>query len=67
MLNSRLMNRYWSHYATLTEDDIKVLVIDDKWFASIQSAIIGEVQRLTQALATRVQELEERYAQPLPN
>ncbi len=55
-----------AHYATLTEDDIKVLVVADKWFASIQLAIAGEVQRLTQALATRVQELEERYAQPLP-
>ena len=53
------------HYATLTEDEIKVLVVADKWFASIQSAITGEVQRLTQALAERVQELEERYAQPL--
>ena len=55
-----------SHYATLTETEIKVLVVDDKWFASIQWAIEGEVRRLTQALTARVQELEERYAQPLP-
>ena len=54
-----------AHYATLTEDEIKTLVVADKWFASIQSAIEGEVQRLTQALAARVQELEERYAQSL--
>ncbi|MCZ7568251.1 MAG: hypothetical protein M5U01_06660 [Ardenticatenaceae bacterium] len=38
----------------------------DKWFAAIQAAIEGEVQRLTQRLAARVKELEERYAQPLP-
>ena len=56
-----------AHYATLTETEIKALVVEDKWFASIQSAIDGEVQRLTQALAARVQELEERYAQPLPD
>ena len=55
-----------AHYATLTEDEIKVLVVTDKWFASVQSAIEGEVQRLTQALTGRVQELEERYAQRLP-
>ena len=55
-----------AHYATLTEAEIKTLVVKDKWIASIQSAIEGEVQRLTQALATRVQELEERYTQPLP-
>ncbi len=56
-----------SHYATLTENEIKVLVVEDKWLSSIQSAIAGEVQRLTQALAERVQELEERYANPLPD
>ena len=56
-----------AHYATLTETEIKQLVIDDKWFASIQAEITGEVQRLTQNLAERVKELEERYAQPLPD
>ena len=55
-----------AHYTTLTEDEIKTLVVDDKWIASIRSAIEGEVQRLTQVLTARVQELEERYAQPLP-
>ena len=56
-----------AHYATLTEDEIKTLVVADKWFASIHAAIDGEVQRLTQALTERVQELEERYAQRLPD
>ena len=56
-----------AHYATLTETEIKALVVENKWFASIQSAIDGEVQRLTQALTARVQELEERYAEPLPD
>ena len=55
-----------ARYATLTETEIKQLVIDDKWVATIQAAIIGEVQRLTQNLTERVKELEERYAQPLP-
>ena len=55
-----------AHYKTLTETEIKQLVIDDKWFATIQAAVTGEVQRLTQNLTERVQELEERYAQPLP-
>jgi type I restriction enzyme M protein len=56
-----------ARYGTLTETEIKQLVIDDKWFATIQEAIAGEVERLTQALAERVKELEERYAQPLPD
>ncbi len=54
-------------YDTLTETEIKQLVIDDKWFATIQASVTGEVQRLTQNLTERVKELEERYAQPLPS
>ena len=55
-----------ARYATLTESEIKTLVVEDKWFAGIRGAIDGEVQRLTQGLAGRVKALEERYARPLP-
>ena len=55
-----------ARYTTLTEDEIKTLVVKDKWFASIQAEIEGEEQGLTQHLAGRVKELEERYAKPLP-
>jgi len=53
-------------YGSLSEAEIKSLAIDDKWFAAIQTAIEGEVQRITQRLAERVKELEERYANPMP-
>ena len=62
-----LDTRVLAHYGTLTEDEIKVLVVSDKWVACIHAAIDGEVQRLTQALTGRVQELEERYEKPLPD
>ena len=61
-LNAKVLDRY----ATLTEAEIKTLVVEDKWFASIGAAIEDEIQRLTQQLTGRVKELEERYAQPLP-
>lgn len=61
-----LDKRVLARYATLTEDEIKTLVVEDKWFASIQAAIDAEVERLTQRLAGRVKELDERYARPLP-
>ena len=61
-----LDQRVLSRYATLTETEIKTLVVEDKWFTSIQTAIEREVQRVTQHLAGRVKELEERYAKPLP-
>jgi type I restriction enzyme M protein len=55
-----------ARYARLTEAEIKTLVVEDKWVASIRAAIEGEVERLTQRLAGRVKELEERYDRPLP-
>ena len=61
-----LDQRMLSRYVTLTETEIKKLVVEDKWFASIWTAVEGEMQRLTQQLAGRVKELEERYARPMP-
>ena len=53
-------------YASLTETEVKALVVEDKWFPSIQTAIEGEVQSMTQRLAGRVKELEKRYASTMP-
>ena len=55
-----------ARYTTLTEAEIETIVVQDKWFGSIRASIEDEVQRLTQQLTGRVKELEERYAQPLP-
>ena len=63
---SELDEKVMAQYAALTEAEIKTIVVEDKWFASVQTAIEDEVQRLTQQLTSRVKELEERYAQPLP-
>jgi len=53
-------------YSKLSEAEIKTLVVEDKWLTSLRAAIGGEVQRLTQQLAGRVKELDERYVRPLP-
>jgi type I restriction enzyme M protein len=53
-------------YPELTEAEMKTLVVDEKWFAIIQAAIEGEVERLTQKLAYRINELEGRYLYPMP-
>lgn len=42
------------------------MVVDDKWQATLKSAIASEIERVTQQLANRVKTLEERYAEPLP-
>jgi type I restriction enzyme M protein len=53
-------------YPTLTISDIKTLVVEDKWLATLHSQITAEIERVTQQLANRVKTLEERYAEPLP-
>lgn len=56
----------YGKYPELSEDEIKTLVVDDKWMAMIREKIHGEMNRISQALTTRVKELVERYETPLP-
>ena len=56
----------FKHYPTLSEAEIKTLIVEDKWLASLQTHIQAEIERVTQQLSNRVKELEERYAEPLP-
>jgi type I restriction enzyme M protein len=53
-------------YANLSEDEIKTLVADDKWLATLAAAVQGELDRVSQTLTARIRELAERYAKPLP-
>ena len=53
-------------YPTLTEAEIKTLVVDDKWMARISAAVQSELDRVSQALTGRIRQLAERYAEPLP-
>jgi type I restriction enzyme M protein len=53
-------------YQTLTEDDIKQLVVDDKWLTSIERSVKTEMERISQRLTGRIKELAERYETPLP-
>jgi type I restriction enzyme M protein len=53
-------------YPALTEDEIKILVVDDKWLATIAAAVQGELDRVSQTLTGRIRQLAERYATPLP-
>jgi type I restriction enzyme M protein len=53
-------------YPTLTEADIQTLVVDDKWLATLAAAVQGELDRVSQTLTSRIRQLAERYATPLP-
>lgn len=56
----------FKQYSKLSIDEIKSLIVDDKWLATLESNLIAEIERITQQLANRVKELEERYSEPLP-
>ena len=62
-LNERALEKY----AALDDGEIRRLVVEDKWFASLRKAV-NEVLRDTGGrLAARLRELDERYARPLPD
>jgi type I restriction enzyme M protein len=56
----------YARYPKLTEAEIKGLVVEDKWLATLDAAIHGEMDRVSQQLTQRIQELAERYETPLP-
>ena len=56
----------YAKYPTLSEDEVKALVVDDKWLAALDARIHGEMDRVSQQLTARVRELAERYESPLP-
>jgi type I restriction enzyme M protein len=61
-----LDTKAYKKYPTLTEPEIKSLVVDDKWLAALEAAIHGEMDRISQTLTGRVKELAERYETPMP-
>lgn len=61
-----LDNKLYTKYPELTEDEIKVLVINDKWLATLKNAVSTEIDQISQRLTNRIKELAERYDTPLP-
>jgi type I restriction enzyme M protein len=54
-------------YKALTEEEIKTLVVDDKWLADLDEAVQDELDQVSRSLTGRVRELAERYVVPLPD
>lgn len=62
-LNSKIAEKY----GKLAENEIKTIVIEDKWLARLSTDIQSELDRVSQALSGRIKQLAERYATPLPD
>ncbi|MGH9785237.1 MAG: type I restriction endonuclease subunit M, partial [Terriglobia bacterium] len=53
-------------YGKLTEAEIKILVVEDKWLAQLAADVQSELDRVSQAVTGRIRQLADRYAVPLP-
>jgi type I restriction enzyme M protein len=65
--NEELDKKLIARYETLTQDEIKQLVVDDKWMTNIERNIKTEMERISQRLTQRIKELAERYETRLPD
>jgi type I restriction enzyme M protein len=54
-------------YKSLTQEEIKLLLVEDKWMAAIENSVLNEMQRISRRLTARVKELAERYETTLPS
>jgi len=54
--------KFDAKYPKLTEGEIKTLVVDDKWLATIAAEAQLELDRVSQTLTGRIRQLAERYA-----
>ena len=61
-----LDDKLYAKYPTLTEEDVKQLVVDDKWMQTIESALKVEIDHISQTLTNRINELADRYETSLP-
>jgi type I restriction enzyme M protein len=53
-------------YGGLTEEEIKLIVVENKWLKSLYDSVKDELGKISQRLAGRIKELAERYSAPLP-
>ncbi len=52
--------------AKLSQDEIKSLLVEDKWLARLQSELMDSIDLISHRFSSRLQDLAERYAEPLP-
>jgi type I restriction enzyme M protein len=55
-----------TQYGKLSEAEVKTLVVDDKWLATLAKDVQTELDRISQALTGRIRQLAQRYSTPLP-
>ncbi len=65
-LEKELDQKLLVKYQQLSEEEVKQLVVEDKWLTTLENLIHSELDRISQRLTGRVKELAERYEFTLP-
>jgi len=65
-LEAALDAKALAKYPELSKAEIKALLVDDKWMVRLAAGVLGEMERVSQTLTSRVRELALRYEAPLP-
>jgi type I restriction enzyme M protein len=65
-LQKSIEKKVWDKYKTLSDEEIKLLVVDHKWINHLENAVQNEMQRISHRLTQRIKELVERYEIPMP-
>jgi type I restriction enzyme M protein len=63
---AELDEKLYAKYPELTPDEVKTLVVVDKWMATLENDISNEIDQISQKLSNRIKELAERYENTLP-
>jgi type I restriction enzyme M protein len=63
---SDLNNKLEEKYTKLKEEEVKMLVIENKWMNKLSIVMQNELDYVSQKLTTRIRELAQRYETPLP-
>jgi type I restriction enzyme M protein len=64
-LDTDLDGKALARYPMLNPEEVKVLVVDHKWMTTLDAAVHGELDRVSQALTGRVKELAVRYGRTM--
>lgn len=65
-LETELDQKLFKKYQKLTEDEVKQLVVEDKWLTTLEELVQSELDRVSQKLTSRIKELATRYESTLP-
>lgn len=64
-LKDEIERKVISKYPNLSEEEIKTLIVDKKWFSTISERIESDLDNISHRLSNRIKELADRYEKPL--